>query len=1403
MSVSVARSDDNKLESVLQHIFAECGVCILVSSPCSTRHEKYVGDKVQISRIIEYIQNQLPTWPVDRLAELRKYLVAVSSNDYVNLQQFREATKYWIFDMQQTRSLQDDNNNMQERFDTGNVMYANCNILSDADSSLKTAVKMDRDVIEFELRMKLRELQEENNLLHDELERHEAVIDNLKLQYGNAKKQLDRYVQTCQQLEKENDEQREELNKVILKEKTTASTLQRCTKEKENLTKRVEVMEVELQTISALEEKIEKLNKEKTDAMKQVIRLQEEIDEKENECKYLRIVMAELEDTSIGLKKSYEYTINNLREQNRQLADENTELQSLSMFNQYPSSEKLSLSPPITDGHYTHSTPYKCTTKVLLQESLYTELKASGFVAGCANDSCKQELDEEYNDNISTVLEQLEKIIQICVTMWSSSNDIPDFNPQDSNAHNIEALKRKTNVLLNMATEEFTKKSAKDASTQLRADPADATETFAQFGVPCFQYLSPARTQPYLETEKDWRSIVSHQVNGINVDDDSFSRIIRAHAGSQNRFRTIDPIVKELHEIIENTLVTLANRKEHSPPRSSRCRLVHTLPSCPQSLPLSNAENSMQQESGHQDSKAESFNSVFARGDVQTRENGDVVKFLPFVTESRFLSRNNSNKLDGDQTNEMWKVGSSALQVVPQKLAMLKEEINTAKTYQVPEVSSASNPASPRRKISVYCRSFDMAAVQDSREDPQRGSGLEARQLPSEMSDDSCAQIDEKIDKVTTDVTFGCSFNYRSTRNISDSSTDSTPTKSFGDSLPDDESPCKRSLGRTICLAPVRLKLPRKIENDLNETPATSKRAFPVADSIESDVALLSSTDDSEREKDNVASVHSSATFIVDKCKTEVKEDPHSLTNTRRVGSESQLRVKQSVDSQMSSREDSSDSGSELEPAAESGDQCAKRVVNKTDTTAGEVSGPAFARIISCKNVVPNSRQTHNRNGKRKAKGQRVFMARRSFSEGENNGRSKCRCRQDVQSASSIPEENQFRAFPSLTDVRASRQESDITNSSDTELNSRENLSELEMQKKYTAFSLCLCVDRLTLPQRVAISLQQRDQSEKNFLREMEKVKQNIQDLVRLLCADRESVERVERIRHQLDMIAQCAHRVSCTAETLGAVHQECRVARAVLLTDKYVRMVLARCEKLAANVAETKRILTENNIVIEENSGELSDDLPRIRYRSGTCANNRMMMTKRRASVATMSRPMGNTQDVTKDTVRQRNSVCGRMTLRRPSFSAESPKWETEKLNHNNSNSISELRGIFEQTESRRNSREENDMIRLSQFNSQSAMNCSIVEKEMNINQETCSEFLSANDDSSSEYNSCARSLHFRLRNTSWRAVLWSIVIFFLGFFVNQALSMMNNRCPLNSWSIEQILSRYIQIRNAAPHPM
>lgn len=66
--------------------------------------------------------------------------------------------------------------------------YANyCSLMSDADSSMKTMAK---DIVELELREKFRELYDENIVLHDEIDRHEASIDSLKQQHSITEKQL-------------------------------------------------------------------------------------------------------------------------------------------------------------------------------------------------------------------------------------------------------------------------------------------------------------------------------------------------------------------------------------------------------------------------------------------------------------------------------------------------------------------------------------------------------------------------------------------------------------------------------------------------------------------------------------------------------------------------------------------------------------------------------------------------------------------------------------------------------------------------------------------------------------------------------------------------------------------------------------------------------------------------------------------------------------------------------------------------------------------------------------------------------------------------------------------------------------------------------------------------------------
>ncbi|XP_076751142.1 uncharacterized protein LOC143423590 [Xylocopa sonorina] len=409
---------------------------------------------------------------------------------------------------------------------------------------------------------------------------------------------------------------------------------------------------------------------------------------------------------------------------------------------------------------------------------------------------------------------------------------------------------------------------------------------------------------------------------------------------------------------------------------------------------------------------------------------------------------------------------------------------------------------------------------------------------------------------------------------------------------------------------------------------------------------------------------------------------------------------------------------------------------------------------------------------------QRSFASRRSLSEGDSERYHHAqRHYRYTQGEKMLDEDKQFPAFPSFNDSRL--QAMGLSTSEDIDSVYRENIQENDLERKYVAFSIGLCTDRITLQRRMALSLRQRDQSEQNFMREIQRMQDDIKDLCSL-CTDQESIDKVEKVRHRLDMVARSVHRISCAAESLGAVYQEHRVSRAIFIGDKYLQLLRSRCENLATEIAETKQILLKNNIVIEETSGDIGDDLPKIRYRNGLPCNNRTMMSRRRASIATISRPL-TSQDTIKEVPRQRNSVSGRVTLRRPSLCYETQKWESEKLNRTDSvNSVVELRDIFEHTESRRNSIEENNnLLRIDQSNNVIRVNYDIAnnldDKDRLITKQSI--FLESNVTKTVEkqLKLCIRTaepLRITRNIETWRSILWFVFVFFLGFYAKQITS-------------------------------
>ncbi|XP_046748165.1 uncharacterized protein LOC124412380 isoform X2 [Diprion similis] len=456
---------------------------------------------------------------------------------------------------------------------------------------------------------------------------------------------------------------------------------------------------------------------------------------------------------------------------------------------------------------------------------------------------------------------------------------------------------------------------------------------------------------------------------------------------------------------------------------------------------------------------------------------------------------------------------------------------------------------------------------------------------------------------------------------------------------------------------------------------------------------------------------------------------------------------------------------------------------------------------------------------------------RRSLSEGDNSTcreSIRCRCSCDCSEAQSrilgaqggtgdtlegCEHQLNLGAFPNLPDARLIE-----LGLSDPPYGHElcERISEDELERKYTALSIGLGTDRATLLRRLALSLRQRDQAERNLATEVGKMQRDIQALAPL-CVDRESVERVERVRHQLEMISRCALRVSCTAELLGATHQERRVSRAALLADRYLQALRARCDKLGAELAETKRILIDNNIVVEENPSELIDDgVPRVRYRGIPPASRTATVSRRRASIATISRPatVNSLQEaLTKDNVRQqRVSISGRMTLRRPSLSYDTQRWD-EKLDRtdSSSSSIGELREIFEQAESRRGSKEENNNLIRRQLNNFSVGNCESGDFDTFASTRGDSTICQAQvrDEELLTENITPRQRLPRLFGILWDQVsrlplFWYILfvaVFFFGFYSNRYVTT-RYMAPLKWWSIEEIFQRYGYIRRNLPPP-
>ncbi|XP_015112890.1 uncharacterized protein LOC107038357 [Diachasma alloeum] len=1216
----------------------------------------------------------------DRMANSHRQVVNAyeDESDYVNVtkSELKTAdTSAW--DDETNNSDSDVKSKFDEAFSEG--------------STTSSAYKDGDNNTEVELRVRVRRFDEENAWLRDELARAEELANEYRRQLHLFQQKLDQMREKCDQLLKENDEHKERINMVEAQERRCQVALQRIDKERNAL---LEKLKIDNETFNR---SLEELNRDKLYWNKRLSMCEAKLEEKEIQCATLQKNLDDMNDLIASLEDEYEKKIRYMQDKSDDLTSENVELKMRLLTLDCPTS--LDQEACLTSTRYLDSSDenlkYQNDQKVQLEESLYAELKASGF--SCYDMKCESkirelELEADWcNSELVEAGRQIEKIINFIrkTKRYSSPSRTPKSpNTSDLEISPILLIFERIKQLSHEVSEALKKPSTTDSSSQVSADPRIASEYLKEFYIQTFQdYLdSPIKVPVPVET------------NTPNV-------FLTCRASEiKDKIELVD--AKQLGLDIKNNVTNIED------------------------LGSSNAVGSM---SAVASASHDDISSFFVKIQSETKINsctGEVCRLSPVGQENLSVSELASVDCSiGDRQSQ---------------------EVEREDCRGIDKSDMSVSEKIPRRKISVFQRSFDIdtvfevqdgGAVSESHKLSERcGRTSETDNCPPNVLIDNIDDDRSRIEGVT---------GYRTTADVSQSSDSSggSPGK-LGTWREEDSS--VDSVETKIegnFLAPARLNL---------------SRVRGVGD------AAGAGGTDGARSDCGTGGERNASIEITGDGKT-------------------------SVTRAMSSGEDSSDD-------------------SESDST--EIGGKFQGSWGNDR----FSRGSDDRSGfkaPRDGRDERAPRIRRSMSEGENidlGGGDSCRGCSNGQGEDkrqgSFKKEVDAVAFPSLTDARL--QESGIAQLSESEDLEGKDLTEEDLERKFVAFSLGLCTDRVTLPRRRALALRQRDYTEHDLAVEIAKMQQSIQEFAPL-CFDSETVERIELACHQVEIIAQCAHRVSCTAETLGAIQQEYRISRAIHLADRFLKILRSRCEKLTAEVAEKKRVLAENNIVIDEGNGEGEGLSSAVRYRALSPTTNRTMMARRRASIATIFRPIGIAQEVTKDNIRQRNSVSGRVTIRRPSFSSEPQRFETEKLTRTDSSSVGELREIFEQAESRRTSREENNNLVRSQM---TVCENETVERRMSSSrEEPIIETLQEEQEHELHEEEISRFSRTRLALTaaandllSWRLLLWcAIITFFIGFYVKDALSITSpcSTTPLRWWSFEEVLSRHTHVRNTAPPPI
>ncbi|KAK3593867.1 hypothetical protein CHS0354_011471 [Potamilus streckersoni] len=191
---------------------------------------------------------------------------------------------------------------------------------------------------------------------------------------------------------------------------------------------------------------------------------------------------------------------------------------------------------------------------------------------------------------------------------------------------------------------------------------------------------------------------------------------------------------------------------------------------------------------------------------------------------------------------------------------------------------------------------------------------------------------------------------------------------------------------------------------------------------------------------------------------------------------------------------------------------------------------------------------------------------------------------------------------------------------------SLDQLSEQEIESKFTSLALAFKTDKKTLEKRLEIQERTRDLAEENVDKELKGIRDKL-DTLNHLCTDPQVRKELSKIRQHLDTLQQTAARVSSRAEVYGAVQQEKRFSFAVDVMVTHVENLRRIHEKEHAELEEAKKLLQDSRTLGSAGLDHAGGESMFPRRSSSVCLNNLPVRgARRRVSEVALPRVLGGT---------------------------------------------------------------------------------------------------------------------------------------------------------------------------------